>query len=1067
MMVATFLRRLRPRHSDEKLLALGFGPCSSSLVLSLSARAWERYVFPGYYGPQAEAFLARAGSSAVRLGPPDGLARLVLVPWESRADLVALDVDAVNVPAAVRDPGHFTLILLAGERERAKEVAATLGVPVRLEEELAPGAWLLLASQRELSGPASPFQEDAATGHVLARRTASLVRGFIPRTGLWAESPAGPALRVSRNGAEPVTAEAQAWLRLLAAYPALDDLGGTSVAALACGPAAVRRGPAILEELERLGFKVDRTRERDFERAHASWRQESAALAVLSASEVLAYVPEGPVPVVATATLGDAALQEGETVSLQRSWLRAVQAVSPGREVKRALTVFRVFRCGMPVVEIPETDPAVTALLDALGSPAPPTVLAADAPVKARERLARLEALFATRGRELLPYQHQELLRLVQRRRVLLAWEQGTGKTVAAACWAAMHGASRVLVATPSYLVPVWLQELHSWGFQARELTRQAAEELRRTKGGSGQTTFWVASYEALKLTGRHVEWRCDHRELNEARRSRGRPELEPSVVRGRVCPQCHRRLTRRCPRCDAPNSVPVCRVCGHVTVHWRRRESRPAWACRHLRLSREMRRNGKEPPEPVTTAGASCPVCSEPAPDFQRWAQTAERAARLGLCPTTPRPQPVQYPLYRRVKDAFDCVILDEAQLAKSRNTLVGEAVRSLRAPLRMIVTGTPVRGYIPDIFYNLGWLLGWKTPQWPFAYRELRHFTATFAALEREAGEDGEFGEWKILPEVSNLTALWRLLAPWVSRFRKEEVLELPPKHQHVLTLSMPPEQAELYAQLQQRARAYLAGVLQDEGIDEHSRACLAVRALWPLRYAASCPASKHCRWQEMQPLPPGYRGAKTREALRLVEEIRRKGEKAVIFSSLKDLLQEVALALAAAGIPFLLVHGDMPARERAAAVQTFNRGRETVLLASTGALGHGVTVTAANHVILMNEEWSPEPTAQAQDRVHRIGQDREVHVYTLICQGTIDEDIHGLNTQKAALQAAVVDRIPASGEIEERLAGREDIRLVLARRLVARFRVKVHRRPPARQPAQPEPPETPGRPVQLRLF
>jgi len=160
-------------------------------------------------------------------------------------------------------------------------------------------------------------------------------------------------------------------------------------------------------------------------------------------------------------------------------------------------------------------------------------------------------------------------------------------------------------------------------------------------------------------------------------------------------------------------------------------------------------------------------------------------------------------------------------------------------------------------------------------------------------------------------------------------------------------------------------------------------------------------------------------------------------------------------------------MPARERAAAVQTFNRGRETVLLASTGALGHGVTVTAANHVILMNEEWSPEPTAQAQDRVHRIGQDREVHVYTLICQGTIDEDIHGLNTQKAALQAAVVDRIPASGEIEERLAGREDIRLVLARRLVARSRVKVHRRPPARQPAQPEPPETPGRPVQLRLF
>jgi SNF2 family DNA or RNA helicase len=52
--------------------------------------------------------------------------------------------------------------------------------------------------------------------------------------------------------------------------------------------------------------------------------------------------------------------------------------------------------------------------------------------------------------------------------------------------------------------------------------------------------------------------------------------------------------------------------------------------------------------------------------------------------------------------------------------------------------------------------------------------------------------------------------------------------------------------------------------------------------------------------------------------------------------------------------------------------------VLLAGIGTLNRGVTVNGANHVPILNLEWSPETTLQAGDRCHRPGKTRDVHIY-----------------------------------------------------------------------------------------
>ena len=61
---------------------------------------------------------------------------------------------------------------------------------------------------------------------------------------------------------------------------------------------------------------------------------------------------------------------------------------------------------------------------------------------------------------------------------------------------------------------------------------------------------------------------------------------------------------------------------------------------------------------------------------------------------------------------------------------------------------------------------------------------------------------------------------------------------------------------------------------------------------------------------------------------------------------------------------------------------------IVASLNCLNRGFTITAANHVILVDLEYSPEATEQAEDRVHRPGQTKPVYIHYLLSRDTIDQ-------------------------------------------------------------------------------
>lgn len=126
--------------------------------------------------------------------------------------------------------------------------------------------------------------------------------------------------------------------------------------------------------------------------------------------------------------------------------------------------------------------------------------------------------------------------------------------------------------------------------------------------------------------------------------------------------------------------------------------------------------------------------------------------------------------------------------------------------------------------------------------------------------------------------------------------------------------------------------------------------------------------------------------------------------------------------------------PTEKRFGLIQEFTKNPElNCIVASLNCLNRGYTITAANHVLLVDLEYSPEATDQAGDRAHRRGQTRDVYVQVLLSRDTIDQIMWEVVTQKAEAIRHAIDgkaRFLDVAEILQKATG--DVQLEIARRL-----------------------------------
>lgn len=153
-----------------------------------------------------------------------------------------------------------------------------------------------------------------------------------------------------------------------------------------------------------------------------------------------------------------------------------------------------------------------------------------------------------------------------------------------------------------------------------------------------------------------------------------------------------------------------------------------------------------------------------------------------------------------------------------------------------------------------------------------------------------------------------------------------------------------------------------------------------------------------------------------------------KSVVFSQFKQMLILLEAPLKNAGFNILRLDGSMSMSKRLQVIKQFAHGgpdSPTVLLASLKAAGAGVNLTAASTVYLFDPWWNPGVEEQAMDRVHRIGQKKEVKVIRLIIKDSIEERILSLQEKKKQLISSAFGKKGAKGDKEMRV---EELRMML---------------------------------------
>lgn len=101
-------------------------------------------------------------------------------------------------------------------------------------------------------------------------------------------------------------------------------------------------------------------------------------------------------------------------------------------------------------------------------------------------------------------------------------------------------------------------------------------------------------------------------------------------------------------------------------------------------------------------------------------------------------------------------------------------------------------------------------------------------------------------------------------------------------------------------------------------------------------------------------------------------------------------------------------MTRKHRAASIDNFTNDRSiSVILITIGAGGLGLNLTAASKVFMMEPQFNPQAEAQAVDRVHRLGQQREVEIVRFIMRDSFEEQMLKMQEKKTELADLTMNR------------------------------------------------------------
>ncbi|EPX73331.1 SNF2 family helicase Swr1 [Schizosaccharomyces octosporus yFS286] len=142
------------------------------------------------------------------------------------------------------------------------------------------------------------------------------------------------------------------------------------------------------------------------------------------------------------------------------------------------------------------------------------------------------------------------------------------------------------------------------------------------------------------------------------------------------------------------------------------------------------------------------------------------------------------------------------------------------------------------------------------------------------------------------------------------------------------------------------------------------------------------------------------------KLLRDLISNGHRALIFTQMTKVLDILEQFLNIHGHRYLRLDGATKIEQRQILTERFNNDDKIpVFILSTRSGGLGINLTGADTVIFYDSDWNPQLDAQAQDRSHRIGQTRDVHIYRLISEYTVESNMLRRANQKRMLDKIVI--------------------------------------------------------------
>lgn len=330
-------------------------------------------------------------------------------------------------------------------------------------------------------------------------------------------------------------------------------------------------------------------------------------------------------------------------------------------------------------------------------------------------------------------------------------------------------------------------------------------------------------------------------------------------------------------------------------------------------------------------------------------------------------RNEKIQDALYLGIKDGYiGAIIVDEIHKAKNGSSQQGKALRFLKAPVKIGLSGTPMNK-AEDLWNILTWLEVEK--------RSFYSFRNTYCVM-------GGYGGYKVVGH-KNLESLNAELNKVMLRRKKEEVLDLPPKVYSTEYVELTKAQQKLYRDIKNGILADMENILASV----NPLSCtLRLRQLTGGLFTDDNPKLE--RLKDM-----------------LDEEIIPNGNKAIIFSQWEQITEVYREALMEYNP--IYITGKVSPEDRQKEVERFQNDPNCKLAIGTiGAMGTGLTLNKASYVFFVDKLWNSGENAQAEDRAHRIGTVGTVNVISLVAKGSVDEGVEEYLIENKDLFERVVD-------------------------------------------------------------